>query len=110
MAEFSILHFAEPGGPLVPIGVLLFDTARDELLVQCRNDWDRFSEEDAGVLRPWTESLIQLGREFGAGALLNLLEESLSNSIRISDRRPIESTNLDATLETLYSTYVRCHA
>ena len=107
MAEFSILHFAKPGDRLLPIGILLVDTTGGKLLIQCRNDWDKFSSgDDLDVLRALSDSLIQLGRELGAVGLLNFLEETFSNSIRITDRRSIASTDIDATLQTLYSTYI----
>jgi hypothetical protein len=107
MAEFSILHFAKPGERLLPVGILLLDTTSGELLIQCRNDWDKFSSgDDLEVLRALSDGLIQLSKELGAVRLLNVLEETFSNSIRITDRQSIASTDIDATLKTLYSTYV----
>lgn len=107
MSWFSILSFAQPSGPTVPIGVLVFDPDREQLLVRCRQDWDRVAErDDAEVLSAVCEDLVELGRNLGGAKLLAYLEDTLSHCLRVSDRERIEARDQDDALDTLYSQYV----
>jgi hypothetical protein len=105
-AEYSILSFEQPGGPTVPLGVLLFDLGARQLRVQCRHDWAWLvNPDDAEVLSGISDWLVELGRESGE-ALLKYLQDTLSNSIQISTPQSLEATNLDDALEELYRDYV----
>jgi hypothetical protein len=106
-AQFSVLTFTNPGGSVVPIGLLLFDPEAQLLLVRCRHDWDRIADpEDAEVLSALSEDLVRVARDLGAANVLEYLENTLSNSIEISARQRIETTNLEDAIEDLYIQHV----
>jgi Protein of unknown function (DUF3037) len=105
--EFSVLFFAKPGGPVVPIGILLFDRPQQQLRVRLRANWaDIADRDDAEILACLSDELVQLGKELGAQGLLEYLNDTLSHSIRITDAKTIFSTNPDATLDNLFQVHV----
>lgn len=105
-ADFSVVSFVPPGGTQVPIGVLLINTER--VRVAFLHDFAAVTTdpEAAEVLSALSASLVELGRELGARALLDYLEDTLSNSIRITSRERINSTDLDEALGSLYDEHV----
>lgn len=105
-AKFSIVSFARPGGPVVPIGILLFDITGQELRVRFRRDFSAEDPNDAEVLSGMSDSLVTWAREIGAAKLLDYLYDISSNSIQISEPKRIVSLDLDATLEALYLAHV----
>jgi hypothetical protein len=108
-AEFSILSLAHAGGDIVPIGILLLNG--QELVIRCRQDWDNVADaDDLELLTALAEDLVQRGRELGAVKLLDYLEDTLSNWLRISDRQRIETKNLDEEIDRLYNLYVGADA
>ena len=102
--EFSILELAHPGEPVLAIGVLLYDSAREELAFQLREDYRELNitEEDEEYLEALPADFARQIRERGGPAFLADMESSLSNFIRVSDREPAGSASLD----TLYERYV----
>jgi hypothetical protein len=100
-SEFSVLSFDS-----IPIGILLLDGDRGQLLLRCRQDWvDVLPTEDAEIMSALCDDLVRLGRDHGV-ALLDYLEDSFSHSVRISVRQRIEITDVDDALDQLYSCYV----
>lgn len=102
--EFSILELAHPGEPVLAIGVLLYDSAREELAFQLREDYRELNitEEDEEYLEALPADFARQIRERGGPAFLADMESSLSNFIRVSDREPAGSASLD----TLYERHV----
>lgn len=106
-ARYSLLEVQLPGGDLSPAGVLLEDTGQDHLYVKLRRDWGQIaSDEDAEVLEALAGDLADKAVELGADALLRHLEDTLSNTLRISDRRETMVENFDRALERLYRKHV----
>jgi hypothetical protein len=103
-SEFSILELAHPGEPSLAIGVLLYNSAREDLTFQLREDYRELNitEEDEEYLEALPADFARQISERGGRAFLEGLEESLSNFIRISDREPAGP----AALEILYERYV----
>jgi SOS-response transcriptional repressor LexA len=94
-AHFSILMLDLPGGGFnftgdVNVGILLEDPATDRLYVRLRRDWDQIApEEEAEVLEALEDGLRSNASELGAARVLDHFEDTLSNTLRVSDRREI---------------------
>jgi hypothetical protein len=109
-AEYVLLEAQLPGRATVPIGVLLYDPgpsgdpAASRIGIRLRRDWERIvdNEEDREVFEMLGESLEQEAAEVPAHVFLARLEDSLSNVIRISNRRPVMMTGFESTLARLY--------
>jgi SOS-response transcriptional repressor LexA len=75
-------------GGEVNIGVLLEDPANDRLYIRLRRDWRRIApEEETEVLEALEDGLRTLAADLGAARVLDHLEDTLSNTLRVSDRR-----------------------
>jgi SOS-response transcriptional repressor LexA len=105
--EYSLLEAALPGRATETIGVLLLDPGTDTLYVRLRRDWEVFaSEEDAEVLRELEDDLLGKARASGGAAVLEYLENAVSQSIRITDREAIGVRDFDKKLAELYREHV----
>jgi phage repressor protein C with HTH and peptisase S24 domain len=105
--RYSILEADFPGQGLATIGILLEDPARDELYIRLRRDWDAVAGEDAEVFEPLEDDLRAKASEMGAGRLLSFLEDTLSASVRITDRETVLVRDFESTLNRLYAKHVR---
>ncbi len=86
-ARFSILTLDVARGE-TNIGILLEDPAHDRLYIRLRRDWDRIAPaEEVEVLEALEDGLRSLGAELGAARVFDHLEDTLSNTLRVSDRR-----------------------
>ena len=89
-ARLFLLTVELPGEGSIPAGVLLQDPAHNGLYVRLRRDWEQITpEEDAEVLSALAADLESKAAELGAARLLKSLEDSLSNTLRISEPREI---------------------
>src|SRR5581483_7582484 len=90
LGEYSLLMSELPGHGVQTIGVLLLDPATDTLRVRLRRDWETVSsEEDAEVLRELEDDLLMQAGEQGGRAVLDRLENTASQSLRVTDREPV---------------------
>ncbi len=102
-----MLTASVPGGESQAIGILLLDPKTDTLYVRLRRDWNHFANlEDAEVLAEIEDDLLGQARERGGAAVLQLLENEASNSIRITDREQVSVRNFDEKLSELYREHV----
>jgi phage repressor protein C with HTH and peptisase S24 domain len=105
--EFALLEAALPGRGVEPIGVLLLDPQTDTLYIRLRRDWGSVaSEEDAEVLGELEDDLQMKAREGGGAAVLEYLEEALSQAIRVSEREAVSVRDFDKKLGELYREHV----
>lgn len=91
-----------PGQAPQPAGVLLIDPATDRGWLRLRQDFSSLTD-DTEPLDGLEDDLRTKVSDLGAQGLLNSLEDSASNVVRISERR---STTVDAftrVLDRLYS-------
>ena len=106
-AQYLVMEVALPGRPKANAGVLLLDPASDQLHIKLRSDWQRLADtEDVEVLERLGEDLDRRGREAGGEGLLRSLEDSLSNTLRISDRETIAVSDFEKALERLFQRHV----
>jgi len=105
--QFSLLVADLPGATAQPIGVLLLDPKTDTLYTRLRRDWDRIAaEEDAEVLEELEDDLLTQAHQMGGTAVLEQLEDTASQSIRITDREEVTVRDFEKTLGELYRQHV----
>jgi hypothetical protein len=108
-AEFSILSARQPGATeSIPIGILLI--AQEQLFFRVRAQWDSWEASDAEVLSALADDLVQLARLMGAHELVSYLEDTLSNTVRISNRKPLETDDPTEEIDRLYRLHIDSEA
>jgi hypothetical protein len=105
--RYAILEADLPGPGTTAIGVLLQDPSTDQLHIRLRDDWEVVAGEDAEVFEALQGDLISKAEEVGAEQLFAWLEDSLSNTVRISDRQAVLVGNFDRTLNRLYAQHIQ---
>ena len=105
---YSVLQFVPPGAGPVTIGVIVFDPVAPRLVFRLRGDCATLSApDDAEVLAELSDDLYEQAKIMGAETLLLHLEDTLSNTILISERRPIL---LDGDADVVADELFRIHA
>jgi len=106
-AHYVVLELALPGQDVIAAGVLLLDPSRDKIYLKMRTDWGIVADaEGAEVLEHLASQLESDGRELGGEGLLRRLEDALSNTLRISERKTVTVGDFDRALQRLYQRYV----
>jgi hypothetical protein len=101
--EFIILKVQLPDRPLRNAGILLRDESSDRLHLRFRDDWDSIAgPEDAMVLAGLPGLIGTLVAEMGVQGLLMFLEDSFSNTVRISGRNAITFSDPIQTVDELF--------
>lgn len=109
-ANLYILSAAFDGGEEFNIGVLLEDTAANELHLRLRRDWDAIAPDDFyEVLAELEADLRAKSVEMGARELLGFLTDQLSNMLRITDPQPVIVGKFPRTLALQYERHVHPH-
>jgi phage repressor protein C with HTH and peptisase S24 domain len=107
LATFSILAVEIPGQAPANVGVLLEDPQTDRLYIRMRRDWDAFAPEEAEVLSELESDLAAKAREAGAARLMEQIEDSLSNLLRVTPREAVEVDDFERSLARLYRQHVK---
>ncbi|MGD0199337.1 MAG: S24 family peptidase [Bryobacteraceae bacterium] len=102
--EYAVLGVCLPGQAEAGYGVLLRDPASDSVYQRCRRVVPGCEDQELFELLP--EDLEAKAREMGGERLLALLEDALSNTLRIADRRLVLVRDFEAALARLYERYV----
>ena len=105
-ARLAVLSLKLPGREAIAAGVLLQDPESDRLYVRLRRDWEQVAPGEAEVLCEVEADLSAKANELGAARLLAHLEDTLSNTLRISERRDVMVENFDRALGRLYRQHV----
>jgi len=101
--EYVVLEVCLPGRATRPIGVLLVDPATDRGWLRLRERFDDLAEpEDAEVLDALADDLGRRLAEAGTAALLAWMEDSLSNTLRVTDRQTVRVDAFSRVLDQLY--------
>ena len=108
LAHFVLLQFERPGYELLlPIAVLLLDPAADKLHVRGRGDFTSVADaDDALVLAETVKQLQADAVAQSGGAILELLESTLSNSIRVTERITMRVRDIGSTLDHLSAAFL----
>ena len=109
-ARYSLLVVEHPGQEAITAGVLLEDPATDRVHIRLRRDWESIDPDEAEVLAFLEDDLLARAAEEGAAKFFARLEDTLSNAIRVSDRREVTVENFPRALARLYREHVRSEA
>lgn len=104
---YVLLEAALPGSAPRNIGVLLIDPAADRAFLRMRPSFDDIADPlDAEVFAALEKHIRDCIAEMGAGVYLQSLEDTASNTIRVSDPRTVEVDAFTRVLDRLYSDHV----
>ena len=109
-ARYSLLVVELPGQEAITAGVLLEDPATDRVHIRLRRDWQSIDPDEAEVLAFLEDDLLAQAAEVGAAKFFARLEDTLSNTIRVSDRRETMVEDFPRALARLYHEHVRSEA
>jgi SOS-response transcriptional repressor LexA len=101
-ARYSLLTVELPGEQPVTAGVLLEDPAANVVHIRLRRDWEQLAPDEAEVLSLLEDDLLARAAQMGAEQFLTQLEDTLSNTIRVSDRREAIVEDFPRALGRLY--------
>ncbi len=105
--EYAVLELALPGREVEPAGVILLDPSTGEAGCRLRQDWEQIADaEDAEVLELLEADLRERLNELSGEKLLSYLEDTLSNTLRVSDRETVLLGNFESVLSRLYTRIV----
>jgi SOS-response transcriptional repressor LexA len=104
---YVLLDAALPERAPCTIGVLLLDLDSGRPWFRMRRDFAGIADpEDAEVLEGLEDHIRQCLAESGAEAFLQSLEDTLSNSLRLSDRQAVAVDAFSRVLDRLYREHV----
>jgi phage repressor protein C with HTH and peptisase S24 domain len=104
---FVLLEAVLPDRPPRTIGVLLADPQTGRGWLRLRDSYRDIAEpDDAEVLEALENHLQTCLAEAGAPALLASLEDTLSNAVRVSERKTVEVDAFTRVLDRLYREHV----
>lgn len=109
-AHYSLLMVQLPGQEAITAGVLLEDPATDRVHIRLRRDWERIDPDEAEVLAFLEDDLVVRAAEDGAAKFFARLEDTLSNTIQVSDRHATVVEDFPRALARLYREHVRSEA
>ncbi len=104
-AEYSVVEVCLPGRKPMPFGILLLDPETDRVYLRFR-DLEGASADDAEVLALVPEDLEAKAREMGGARLLAWLEDTLSGTLRVTDRRTTVVRSFENALGRLYGEHI----
>ncbi|MGH9627148.1 MAG: S24 family peptidase [Bryobacteraceae bacterium] len=109
MGEYLLLQVALPGRPPENAGILLLDRSSNRLYLRFRRDLAEITEDedDLEVLAEIASDLESKASELGAAKVLEWLEDTVSNVLRVSDRESMLVENFDAAADRLYRRHIR---
>ncbi|MCS7041171.1 MAG: S24 family peptidase [Bryobacteraceae bacterium] len=90
-------------------GVIVADPETGECAFRFRTDFDEWAGEEAGVLSELIGQLPALQQEMGTRAFLQWMDETLSNTLRVSAPAQAIAIDLERTAQALYRRHVRTH-
>jgi len=106
--HWSLLEVVRPGHAPVPYGVLLAGADSDDWAMRLRDPacFGELDETEADFLTELPGDLELKARQIGISRLVESLEDSLSNYLRISDRASIAYGHAAAAVDSLFDEYV----
>jgi len=107
LARLFILRLEMPGSAPVNAGVLLEDPANNSLYLRLRRDWEVIAPSDAEVLSALESDLAMKAQELGAARVLDHLQDTLSNTLTISEPREVLVEDFDRSVQRSYREHVQ---
>ena len=85
----------------------MYDPRAKRLYWRVRTDWQNIADpDDAEILAGMIRDLREQAERMGAGQFLRYLEETLSNVLRLSERRIIQVADFQEAADALYELHV----
>jgi len=109
-ARYSLLTVDLPGQEALIGGVFLEDPAADRVHIRLRRDWESFAGDEAEVLSHLEDDLSAQADRAGAAKFFAQMEDTLSNTLRVSDRRDALVEDFPRALRRLYRQHVHSSA
>jgi phage repressor protein C with HTH and peptisase S24 domain len=107
VGKYSVLQAELPNHGLVNLGVLLQDPQTDSLRLRLRRDWELLLDDaELDFFAALADDLSRKADELGSEKLLAYLEDTLSGTLRITDRESILVEDFDRGLDRLYRKHV----
>jgi len=107
VGKYSVVQADLPEHGLVNLGVLLQDPASDSLLLRFRRDMERLAEdEDLELLTALADDLSRKAGEMGSERLFAYLEDTMSGTVRITDRESVLIDDFNRAVQRLYRQHV----
>jgi hypothetical protein len=105
---WSLLEVATSGSRPVPYGILLVDETTNELTVRLRDMqcFEELDEPEFDILLELAADLAIKAREMGGARLLDWLEDTASNFIRVSDRTAVAFGDAQGAVDRLFDEHV----
>jgi SOS-response transcriptional repressor LexA len=105
---WSLLEVAQPGCRPISYGILLADEETGDLTFRLRDFscLEGLEEQEFDILNALADDLRLKAREMGGLRLFDLLEDSLSNFFRISDRTSVIYSDANAAVDRLFDEHV----
>jgi len=105
--EYLLVELALPGAPQQNIGVLLRDSETGQLHSKIRRHWEEIADAgEAELLQALDEDFRARIQEMGGDEFLRQIEDSLSNTLRLSERTAVAVDDFPRTLARLYEEHV----
>jgi len=105
--EYLLIELVRPGEPRRNIGVLLRDVETGQVYSKVRDRWDDIEDaEEAELLAALDRDFQTKIEEMGGDAFLLSLEDSLSNTLQLSEREAVVVDDFPRLLERLYDEHV----
>jgi hypothetical protein len=109
--EYLLIELVRPGEPRLNIGVLLRDVANGQLYSKVRAHWEEIEDrEEAELLEALDRDFQAKIQEMGGDGFLHSLEDSLSNTLQLSEREGVIVDDFPRLLERLYEEHVEATA
>jgi phage repressor protein C with HTH and peptisase S24 domain len=104
-AEYSILEVCLPAQRPTPFGVVLLDPQSDRVYQRFRDDISS-DAEDAEILALLPDDIESKACSMGGERLLAHFEDTLSSTLRMTDRRAVAVHDFEAAVERLYQEHI----
>lgn len=102
VGRICVLQLEMPGAAPVGAGVLLEDPASNRLYLRFRRDWGVIAPEEAEVLSELESDLAAKARELGAAQVMDQLQDTLSNTLTVSESREVMVEDFGHAVLRLY--------
>jgi len=106
--EWALLMARLPTQDSSPAGVLLLDSASDELYVKLIPELPGAHEEATEFWRELSQDLMERSRTVGGQQVLDWLETTASHLIQLGSRHSIKAEYPQETMNLLYRQHVIC--
>lgn len=104
--EYLIMQVQLLGGALWPVAVLLFDPLGDRLHLRARKDLSLVSQGDQQVIALVLAQIANEATTTSGSEMLAHLEDTLSNTLRLTDRRRLRVESVDMALNCLFCRHI----